>query len=58
LTKEDLRVDTGRYEEKWKTETIMEEPIDNFMRRRNMEEDIAEDRHLWRLGMDRRLLAI
>ena len=23
----------------------------DFMRSRNMEEDMAEDRHLWRLGM-------
>ena len=30
----------------------------DFMRSRNIEEDMAEDRHLWRLGVDRRLLAI
>ena len=29
-----------------------------FMRRRNMEEDMAEDRNLWRLGVDERLLAV
>ena len=29
-----------------------------FMRRRNMEEDMAEERYFWRLGIDRRLLAV
>ena len=24
----------------------------DFMRSRNMEDDMAEDRHIWRLGMD------
>ena len=28
------------------------------MKSRNMEEDMAEDRHLWRLGVDGRLLAV
>ena len=27
----------------------------NVTRRRNMEEDMTEERYLWRLGMDRRL---
>jgi hypothetical protein len=30
----------------------------NFMRSRNMEEDMAEDRHLWQLGVDGWLLAV
>ena len=30
----------------------------DLMKNRNMEEDMAEDRHLWRLGVDRRLLAV
>ena len=30
----------------------------DFMKSRGMEEDRAEDRHLWRLGVDRRLLAV
>ena len=29
----------------------------DFMGNRNMEEDMAEDRHLWGLGVDGRLLA-
>ena len=29
-----------------------------FMKSRNMEEDMAEDRHLWRLGVDGLLLAV
>ena len=43
--KDDLSMDTARQEEKRKTATIMEEPSD-FMRSRNMEEDMAEDRRL------------
>ena len=30
----------------------------DFMKSRNMEEDMAENRHLWRLGVDGRLLAV
>ena len=30
----------------------------NFMKSRGMEEDMAEDRYLWRLGVDGRLLAV
>ena len=30
----------------------------DFMKSRNMEEDMAEDRHLWRLGVDGRLFAV
>ena len=30
----------------------------DFARSSNMEEDMAEDRHLWRLGVDGRLLAV
>ena len=32
--------------------------VTDFMRSRNMEEDMAEDRHLWRLGVDGQLLAV
>ena len=28
------------------------------MKSRNMKEDMAEDRHLWRLGVDERLLGV
>ena len=42
----------GEEEESWKNQ------LTNFMRSRNMEEDKAEDRHLWRLGVDGRLLAV
>ena len=30
----------------------------NFMKSRNMEEDMAEDRHLWHLGVDGRFMAV
>ena len=30
----------------------------NQVKSRNMEEDMAKDRHLWRLGVGRRLLAV
>ena len=30
----------------------------NFLRSKNMEEDMAEERYLWRLGVDVRLLAV
>ena len=52
LAEEDLSVDSARQEEKKKNE------VTDFMRSRNMEEDMTEDRHLWRLGMDGRLLAV
>ena len=32
--------------------------VTDFMKSRNMEEDMAEDGHLWRLGVDGRLLAV
>ena len=32
--------------------------VTDFMKSRGMEEDMAEDRHLWRLGVDGRLLAV
>ena len=32
--------------------------VTDFMRSRNLEEDMAEDRHLWRLGVDRWILAL
>ena len=32
--------------------------VTDFMRNRNMEEDKAKDRHIWRLGVDGRLLAV
>ena len=49
-------VDTAWQEVKRKTATIVEEPSDDFMRSKSTEEDVAEDRHLRSLGMDRRLL--
>ena len=36
----------------------MEEPNNGLHENRNMEEDISEDRHLWRLGVDGWLLAV
>ena len=53
----DLLVDTARQEEKRKTATIMEEPSDGFHKKQKHEEDMAKDRNVWRLGVDRRLLA-
>ena len=50
LVKEDLPVDTSRQEEKRKTIAIMEEPSDGLKRGRNMEEDMAEDRHFLGFG--------
>ena len=32
--------------------------VTDFMKSRYMEEDMAEDRHLWRLGVEGRLLAV
>ena len=32
--------------------------VTDFMKSRGMEEDMAENRHLWRLGVDGRLLAV
>ena len=32
--------------------------VTDLMRSRNLEEDMAEDRHLWRLGVYERLLAV
>ena len=32
--------------------------VTDFMKSRDMEEDMAEDRYLWRLGVDGRLLAV
>jgi hypothetical protein len=31
--------------------------VTDFMRSRNIKEDMAEDRNLWRLGVDGQLLA-
>ena len=42
----------GRPQKSWRYQ------MTDFMRSRNMEEDIAEDRHLWRLGVDGRFLAV
>jgi len=36
----------GRPQKSWRNQAT------GFMRGRNMEEDMAEDRHLWRLGLD------
>ena len=41
----------GRPQKSWKNQ------VTNFMGSRNMVEDMAEDRNLWDLGIDRRLLA-
>ena len=41
----------GRLQKSWRNQ------VTDFMRCRNMEEAMAEDRHLSRLGVDRRLLA-
>ena len=38
--------------------SIQKNQVTDFMTSRNMEEDMAEDRHLWRLGGDGRLLAV
>jgi hypothetical protein len=40
----------GRPQQTWKNQ------VTDFMRIRNMEEDMTEVRHLWRLGVDRRFL--
>ena len=41
-----------RPQQSWKNQ------MTDFMRSRNLEEDMAEDRHLWRLGVDGLLLAV
>ena len=53
LAKEDLTVHVrkrGRRQQSWRNQ------VTDFLRR-NTEEDMAEDRHLWRLGVDGRLSA-
>ena len=42
----------GRLQQSWKNQVV------EFMRSRNMEEDMAEDKHLWRFGIDRQLLVV
>ena len=42
----------GRPQQSWKNQ------VTDFMRSKNMEEDMAENRYLWRLGVDRRLLGV
>ena len=42
----------GRPQQSWKNQ------VTGFMKSRNMEEDMAENRHLWRLGGDGRILPI
>ena len=42
----------GRQVQSWRNH------VTDFMKCRNMEEDMAEDRHLWRLEVDGRLLAV
>jgi len=32
--------------------------VTDYMKSRHMEEGMAEDRHLWRLGVNERLLAV
>ena len=41
-----------RSQQSWKNQAI------NFTRSRNMDENMAEERHFWRLGVDGRLLAV
>jgi hypothetical protein len=41
-----------RPQQSWKNQ------VTDFLRSRNLEEDMAEDRHLWCLGVDGRLLAV
>jgi hypothetical protein len=42
----------GRPQQSWRNQ------VTDFMKSRNMEEDMAKDRHLWPLGVDGRLLAV
>jgi hypothetical protein len=42
----------GRPLQSWKYQ------VTDFMRNRNIEEYMVVDRHLWRLGVDGRLLAV
>ena len=58
MAKEDLLVTPhgrrriGRPQQSWKNQ------VTDFMRSRNLEEDMAKERHLWPLGVDRRLLVV
>ena len=56
LAKEYLPVDTARQEEKRKTATITEEPSDGL--HEEQKHGRYGRRHLWRLGVNGRLLAI
>ena len=42
----------GRPQLSWRNQ------VTDFIKSRGMEEDMVEDRHLWRLGVDGRLLAV
>ena len=42
----------NQWKQSWKNQ------VKDFMRGRNMEEDIAEDRHVWHLRVDGWLLAV
>jgi hypothetical protein len=42
----------GRPQQSWRNQ------VTDFMKSKNMEQDMAEDRHLWRLGVDGRPLAL
>ena len=42
----------GRPQQSWKNQ------VTDFVKSRNVEEDMAENRHLWRLGVDGRFLAV
>ena len=42
----------GRQQQSWKNQ------VTNFMRRRNLEEDMAEDIHIWSLGVNGLVLAV
>ena len=46
------RIRRGRPQLSWRNQ------MTDFIKSRGMEEDMAENRHLWRLGVDGRLLAI
>ena len=53
LAKEDLPVDTAGRRRRRRPQQSWKNQVTNFMRSRNLE-DVAENRHLWRSGMDRR----
>ena len=58
LIKDDLPADTARQKEKRKTAKSWKNQVTDFMRDKSTEDEIAEDRDLWRLGIDRRFLSV